>query len=180
MIARLSLTSLTAAFAPGMIGWGLSANLSRVLYAQGRNRASALAVGLGWALVIVANVSIVPFVPRDDVVPALGAGTSLGLSAAGVALLLLVRRARGSVAVAGGMRTFLAGLLGCAVSAAAGSGLSAVVRGHGFVASIGISMLVTLVIAGIFTVIVMNLDGGDLRAALGRFRARVPFRLPGL
>jgi peptidoglycan biosynthesis protein MviN/MurJ (putative lipid II flippase) len=174
--AAASLALALAAFAPGMIGYGLSANLSRVLYAQGRNRASALAVGLGWVLVSAADVAIVPFVPRDDVVPALGVGTSVGLTLAGVALLLLVRRARGTVAVAGGLRAFLAGLLGCAVSALAGAGLSAVVRGHGFVANIGISALVTLVIAVVFTVIVVNLDGGDLRALLGRLRARAALR----
>src|SRR6266496_5950670 len=31
-----------AAFAPGLVGYGLTANLSRVLYADGRNRASAV------------------------------------------------------------------------------------------------------------------------------------------
>src|SRR6185437_9177554 len=39
-----------AAFAPALVGYGLSANLSRVLYAQGRNRAPALAVAVGWLL----------------------------------------------------------------------------------------------------------------------------------
>ena len=33
-----------AAFAPGLVGYGLSANLSRVLYARGRNRAPAVAI----------------------------------------------------------------------------------------------------------------------------------------
>ncbi|HSZ43271.1 MAG TPA: lipid II flippase MurJ [Trebonia sp.] len=174
--AAASLALALAAFAPGMIGYGLSANLSRVLYAQGRNRASALAVGLGWVLVIAADAAIVPFVPRDDVVPALGVGTTVGLTLAGVALLLLVRRARGKVAVAGGLRAFLAGLLGCTVSAVAGAALSTVLHGHGFIANIGISVLVTLVIAVVFTAIVVNLDGGDLRALLGRLRTRAAVR----
>jgi putative peptidoglycan lipid II flippase len=174
--AAASLALALAAFAPGMIGYGLSANLSRVLYAQGRNRASALAVGLGWVLVSAADVAIVPFVPRDDVVPALGVGASVGLTLAGAALLLLVRRVRGTVAVAGGLRAFLAGLLGCAVSALVGAALSTVVHGHGFVANIGISVLVTLVIAVVFTVVVINLDGGDLRALLGRLRTRASLR----
>ena len=51
-----------AAFAPGLVGYGLSANLSRVLYARGRNRATALAISGGWLLVIVADLVIVPFV----------------------------------------------------------------------------------------------------------------------
>jgi len=55
-----------AAFAPGLIGFGLSANLSRVLYARHRNRAPALAIAAGWLLVIVANAAIVPFVPASQ------------------------------------------------------------------------------------------------------------------
>ena len=49
-----------AAFAPGLVGYGLSANLSRVLYARGRNRAPAVAMSAGWLLVIVADLLIVP------------------------------------------------------------------------------------------------------------------------
>ena len=52
-----------AAFAPGLVGYGLSANLSRVLYARRRNRAPGAAIAGGWLLVIVADVVIVPFVP---------------------------------------------------------------------------------------------------------------------
>src|SRR5262249_21247533 len=78
--AASALAVALAAFAPALIGYGLSANLSRVLYARGRNRATALAVGAGWLLVIVADLLIVPFVPRPRVVPALGLGTSIGLT----------------------------------------------------------------------------------------------------
>jgi putative peptidoglycan lipid II flippase len=172
--AAAVLAASLAAFAPGLVGYGLSANLSRVLYAQGRNRAAALAVGLGWLLVIVVDLLLVSVVPRSGVVPALGLGTTVGLSVAGVTLVVLVRRARGAGAVAGALRAFLAGLTGCAASAVAGSAVSAVIHGSGFVANVGISMLVGLVIVAVFTVIVMNVDGGDVRAALARLRARVP------
>ena len=49
-----------AAFAPGLVGYGISANLSRVLYALGRNRVTAVAIGGGWLLVIAADLAIVP------------------------------------------------------------------------------------------------------------------------
>ena len=68
---------------PGSIGYGLSANLSRVLYARRRNRAPALAIAGGWLLVIVADAAIVPFVPPDRVVPVLGLGTTFGLTVSG-------------------------------------------------------------------------------------------------
>jgi len=110
-----------AAFAPGLVGYGLTANLSRVLYADGRNRASAMAVSGGWLLVIAADLLIVPFVPRSWVVPSLGVGTTIGLTGAGIALLVLVRRARGPDALCGSTRAGLAGLAGTLAGAAAGS-----------------------------------------------------------
>ncbi|HWG01269.1 MAG TPA: lipid II flippase MurJ [Trebonia sp.] len=166
-----------AAFAPGLVGYGLSANLSRVLYAQGRNRASALAVGAGWLLVIVFDLLIVPFVPAARVVPALGLGTSAGLSVAGLALLVLVRHLRGAGAVTGGLRAFLAGLAGCTVSAVAGSVVATFVSGSGFVANIGIALLVMLVIGLVFTAVAANLDGGDVKTALTRLATRLRGRV---
>ena len=166
------------AFAPGLIGYGLSANLSRILYAQRRNRAPALAIAGGWLLVIVADVAIVPFVAPDRVVPVLGLGTTFGLTVSGIALLVLVRRERGAAALHGVSRAFLAGLAGCVTGAAAGSALasavSAAVSGHaaGLLFNAGLSLLVAVVVSGVFAAVVLCLDGGDLRAALSRFRAR--------
>lgn len=167
-----------AAFAPGLVGYGLSANLSRILYARGRNRAPAVAMSAGWLLVIVADLLIVPFVPRPRVVPALGVGTSIGLTVAGVALLVLVRRERGAAALAGVPRAFLAGLAGCAAGAAAGSAISVLLRVHGFFPNVGVSVLVSAVVTAVFVVVVMNLDGGDLRTAMRRLRTRVPAVTP--
>jgi putative peptidoglycan lipid II flippase len=163
-----------AAFAPGLVGYGLAANLSRVLYARGQNRAPAVAVCAGWLLVILADLLIVPFVSKARVVPTLGLGTSIGLTVAGASLLLLVRRERGPAALNGALRAFLAGLAGCVAGVAAGSGVAALVRGSGFFANVGISVLVSAVVTVVFAVVVLNIDGGDLRAALGRLRTRVP------
>ena len=87
---------------------------------EGTSRAAALAVSGGWVLVIVADLVIVPLVPRSAVVPWLGAGTTLGLTGSGVALLFLVRRFRGRDALAGCARASLAGLAGAAAGTAAG------------------------------------------------------------
>jgi putative peptidoglycan lipid II flippase len=129
----------------------------------------------GWLLVIVADLLIVPFVPGPRVVPALGLGTSVGLTVAGVALLVLVRRDRGSRALAGVPRASLAGLVGCAAGAAAGSAAAALVPVSGFFPNVGVSVLASAVVTAVFVAVVVNLDGGDLRTALGRLRApRVP------
>src|SRR6202042_474489 len=140
------------AFAPGLVGYGLSANLSRVLYAQRRNRAPALAIAGGWLLVIAADAAIVPFVSPDRVVPVLGLGTTFGLTVSGIALLVLVRRERGPAALRGVPRAFLAGLAGCVAGAAAGSAVaSAVTRAMsahagGFLFNVAVSLLVTVVV----------------------------------
>src|SRR5262249_21568658 len=130
-----------AAFAPGLVGYGLTANLTRVLYADGRNRAPALAVSGGRLLVIAANPLVVPLVPRSPGVPALWVGTTLGLTAAGVALLFLVRRFRGPDALRGCARAALAGLAGAIAGTAAGLGVAAGLRVTGFLPNVGVTVL---------------------------------------
>jgi putative peptidoglycan lipid II flippase len=161
-----------AAFAPGLIGYGMSANLSRVLYARGRNRATALAIGGGWLLVIAADLVIVPLVAPRQVVPALGLGMSFGLTVSGLALLILVWRDRGAPALHGVSRAFLAGLVGAVAGAAAGSVLAGALEAPGFFVNVGISVLVTLVVIVVFAAVAGSIDFGDLRAAVARLRAR--------
>jgi len=164
-----------AAFALGLVGYGLSANLSRVLYARRRNGAPAAAIAGGWLLVIVADVLIVPFVPAARVVPVLGLGTAFGLTVSGAALLVLVRRERGPAALRGVTRAFLAGLAGCAAGCAAGSALAtAAPQRPGLLVNVGLSVLVAAVVACVFAVVVLCLDGGDLRGAASRLRSRPP------
>jgi putative peptidoglycan lipid II flippase len=157
-----------AAFAPGLVGYGLTANLSRVLYAEGRSRASALAVSGGWLLVIVADLLIVPFVPRSAVVPWLGAGTTIGLTGSGVALLVLVRRYRGPEALRGWARAGLAGLAGALAGSAAGLGVSLGVRVGGFLPNVAVTLLASAAVLVVFLAVVAVADGGDLRAVLRR------------
>ncbi len=166
-----------AAFAPGLAGYGLTANLSRVLYADGRSRASALAVSGGWLLVIVADLLIVPFAPRSAVVPWLGAGTTIGLTGSGVALLILVRRFRGPAALRGWARAALAGLAGALAGAAAGLGVAVGVRVSGFLPNVAVTLLASAAVLVAFLAVVAFADGGDLRALLRS--ARPGGRPPG-
>jgi putative peptidoglycan lipid II flippase len=169
------LSTALVTFAPALIGYGLSANLSRVQYALGRNLAPALAVSAGWLLVIVADLAMVPFLPRARVVPALGLGTTIGLTIAGVTLLLMVRRERGNAPLRGMWRAFGAGTAGCLCASAAGSGLAMVIRVAGFFPNAAVAVVVTAVVAGVFAAVVVTLDGGDARNAITRLR---PSRRP--
>ena len=157
-----------ALFAPALVGYGLVALLSRVLYAGGRNRQAAVAVSVGWVVVIAADLVIVPFVPRGWVVPALGAGTSIGLTVGGLALLLLVRRDRGAAALRGCTRATVAGLTGALVGAAAGWGVSVAVPASGFGPNVASTVLASGTVLAVFVAVVAAVDGGDLRAMLSR------------
>jgi putative peptidoglycan lipid II flippase len=161
-----------AAFAPGLVGYGISANLSRVLYARGRNRATALAIGGGWLLVIAADLVIVPLVAPRHVVPALGLGMTFGLTVSGLALLILVRRDRGALALHGVSRAFVAGLVGAMAGAAVGTAVAGALPSPGFFFNVGMSVLVTVVVIAVFAAFAGSIDSTDLRAAVGRLRAR--------
>ncbi|MBV9451999.1 MAG: oligosaccharide flippase family protein [Streptosporangiaceae bacterium] len=163
-----------ALFAPGLVGYGLIAGLSRVLYAYGRNRPAAFAVCVGWLLVIVADLLIVPFVPRSWVVPALGAGTTIGLTVAGVMLLVLVGRARGGAALRGCLRAAVAGLIAALAGGAVGWGVSVGIHASAFGPSVGVTILASAAVLAVFAGVAVLLgaagvvDGGDLRTLLRR------------
>ncbi|HWG11825.1 MAG TPA: lipid II flippase MurJ [Streptosporangiaceae bacterium] len=162
-----------ALFAPGLAGYGLAATLSRILYVAGRNRVTAVAMAGGWLLVIVADLAIVPFVPRDWVVPALGLGTTIGLAAAGIALTVIVRRALGRAALAGLSRATLAGLAGGVAGAAAGAGVALSLRVHGIVPNAAVTVLAAAAATVAFLAMTFLTDGGDLRAVTARLLSRL-------
>jgi putative peptidoglycan lipid II flippase len=168
-----------ALFAPGLVGYGLAATLSRILYAAGRSRLPAAAMAGGWLLVIVADLLIVPFVPRGWVVPALGLGTTIGLAAAGLALTVAVRRALGRAALAGLPRAGLAGLGGGLAGAAAGAGVSVALRVQGFFPNAAVTVLAAATATVAFLAVTFLTDGGDLRAVTARLLSRFrPARPP--
>jgi putative peptidoglycan lipid II flippase len=162
-----------AAFAVGLAGFGLAANLSRVLFACQRTRIAAIAVTGGWLLVIAADLVIVPLVPANWVVPALGLGNTIGLTAAGIALVVAVRRARGAVALHGVTRAGLAGLAGALAGAAAGLGVCAALPASGFLPNVAVALLACLGTTLAFGLVAFALDGGELRALGARVRARL-------
>jgi putative peptidoglycan lipid II flippase len=162
-----------AAFAPGLVGYGLAANLSRVLFAHQRSRVAAIALVAGWLLVIVTDLAAVPAVPHRWVVPVLAMGNTVGLTVAGIALLAAVRAARGPAALAGSGRAALAGLAGALAGAAAGTGVSAGLPVAGFFPNAGVAVLACAAAAAAFGAIVLVGDGGELRVLAARARARI-------
>jgi len=156
------------AWAPGLVGYGLVAHLSRVLYAGGHGRQAAIGIVAGWAVVAVADVLLALTVEPRDVVTALGLGNAIGMTVAAVLLALAVRRYGGGGALSGLPRTLLAGLVAGLLAALAGNRLADLFGSPGPAASSLVAILAALVAGGVFVVIALALDGPDVRALLRR------------
>jgi putative peptidoglycan lipid II flippase len=161
-----------AAFAPGLVGYGLTACLSRVLLADGRNRPAMIAMVAGWVVVIGFDLAVVPLVPASSVVPVLGLANTVGMTASGIALLVAVARTRGAAALRGCSRAVGAGLAGAVAGAAVGVVLTVAVPVSGPLLHAGVALAAGLCVLVAFGGVVAVLDGGDLRNALARIRRR--------
>jgi putative peptidoglycan lipid II flippase len=115
-----ALAPTIVAFAPGLLGYGLVALLSRALYARGLWRAPTACVAGGGLVAVAADVLLARLVPAADRAVALGAGHSIGVTVAGGALLVVVRRTAGAGALAGLARTGFPALVAGALGGAAG------------------------------------------------------------
>ena len=136
-----TLAHAVAAFAPGLIGYGLVAHVGRALYACGRGRRAAVATVSGWIAVLAADLVIAAVLSPGSRLQALAWGNTVGMTVAGVALVwalppasrdglsrsLLVTGSAGAVSAAAGFLvadrlttgglwlTLLGGLLASAV-----------------------------------------------------------------
>ncbi len=161
-----------AAFAPGLIGYGLVAHLGRVLYAAHAGRRAAVATVVGWAAVIVADVVLVAAVPAPDTVAALAAGNSVGMTVAGFALLAAVAKVAGAGALAGVARTLVAAVLAGLVGAVAGGVLGERFDEARFGAALAGSAGVAAVAGVAFLVLVAAADRETVRLLLRRGGAK--------
>ncbi len=119
------------AFAPGLVGFGLVALLSRLLYATGAGRAAALGTAAGWGIAAAGGLLTARVVPGDWLVAAVGAWTSVGMTVAAAVLGLAALRAVGSGLLAGLPRSVLAGLCGALAGAAVAAGAASLVEPAG-------------------------------------------------
>lgn len=88
------------AFAPGLVGYALIYQLTRVLYVLDAARSAALATCLGWLVVAGASWVFSANAKGPAVLVYLGAASSAGMSLAGVALALVLARRVGARALA--------------------------------------------------------------------------------
>jgi len=113
-----------AGFAPGLLGYGLFAVLSRALYARGGARSAAAATAAGWLAVPVAVIVLSANVPTEYRVLAVALGNSAGMLALGALLVVAVARAAGRPALSGLARTFAVGVVAGSAAAVCGAVLA--------------------------------------------------------
>ena len=117
-----------AVLAPALIGYALIYQVTRVLFAADRSRPAAHATAAGWLTVAVACAACVRLMAPSGgngraTLVALGVGTTIGMTVAGVSLLAVLARVMGGRVLRATLTALVAGLpvalaLGLAVRAA--------------------------------------------------------------
>ena len=171
--SRPAVAAGIAFFAPGLLGYGLFALLSRALYAAGRPGPVALVVLGGWAVTAAADVALAVAMPAEDRVTALAAGNTVGMTALGVALLVLTARLAGPGTLRGTGRLAAALVPAAVAAAAAGSLVSAALPGRSVAAVLGAGAVTGVAVVGVFAVVLWG--AGRLVGA----ETVVPLRRPG-
>ena len=133
------------AFAPGLLGYGLVAYLGRALYARTNWRVAATAICVGWLVVIIADLALVPVFSARWRVVALGIGNSIGMTAAGILLLVGAARTSRGQALAGLPRTACASAVGAVAGVGVGLAVVAGLGPHSATGSVLVAVLVGMV-----------------------------------
>jgi putative peptidoglycan lipid II flippase len=146
-------------------GWCFVAWGTRVFYALERSRIAAIATAVGWsavALSVVAGIPLVTAAPAPRTLVLVGAAHVVGMTIAGLVLLLGILRDRGTTALAGLPRTLLV-----AGAAAVLSSIAGALTAHGLGDLLGHAP-VPSVVAGLAAGTAAVLTGAALVALLDR------------
>jgi putative peptidoglycan lipid II flippase len=138
------------AFAPGLIGYGLLALLSRALYARHDARTPAVCAVVGWLTVTVGDVAFAALLPDSRRVLALALGNTVGMSVCAVLLLAGLRRRMGAGVFAGVGSLAVSALIASAIAALCGRLVADALASGGASAAVGQGVLaaaVTLAVA---------------------------------
>jgi putative peptidoglycan lipid II flippase len=176
--AVAALRDTIIAFAPGLVGYALVALLTRALYARGLWRAPTVCVVGGWLLAVVADVVLSRSLPVEDRALALGAGHSLGVTVAGLGLLVVVARTAGSGALTGVLRAGVPAVVGAALGAFAGLWAAGAlgadpVPDAGVLPAVGVGLLAGTIVLVIAAAVMMGTARRPLTEAMHALRSPV-------
>ncbi|MFV2104001.1 murein biosynthesis integral membrane protein MurJ [Micromonospora sp. LOL_024] len=164
-------------YAPGLIGYGLYAVLSRALYARGATRAATVAITAGWLAVPLVLLPLSTLLPVADRVLAVAGANSVGMLLLGALLLVAVGRSAGREALAGAGRAGCSGLVaGTTAAVAALALLWSLPTGDGTPArwtALTQGMLSGVLVGVVFLGMVWLVDRQDLRPLLAGLSRRL-------
>ena len=156
-----------AAFAPGLVGYGVLALLTRALYARRLARPVAVATVAAFGIASVAAVLLATALPRADRVTAVALAASLGVTVGAVLLAVSLVRSAGLASIAGALRTLAVAAVAALLAAGCGA-LVAEVAGD----AAGL-VLAPLAVVAVFGAVVLTARlpaVAEVRALLPRLR----------
>jgi putative peptidoglycan lipid II flippase len=164
------------AFAPGLVGYGLVALLTRALYARGLWKAPTVCVLGGWVLAVVADVVLSAALPPEQRGLALGAGHAIGVTVAGVGLLVVVARVAGAEGLHGLPRAGTAAIVAALLGGAAGLTVSRLLGADpvpegGVLGAVGAGVLAGGAVLVVAVAVMMGTARRPLTAAFRALRA---------
>lgn len=171
--ALAALPSALSAFAPGLVGFGMAALLTRALYVKGRPAVAGALVALGWLMAALVPLLVLqPGAGPRNTLLWLGLASSLGMSVAAVGLFVAVRRAWGAQALQGLGRSAAVALGTGAFSAIAGRVLAAMLHPAGLAGGALGAVLVTIVVVALCATGIWTGDRPAARLALAQLPGR--------
>jgi putative peptidoglycan lipid II flippase len=157
-------------FAPGVAGFAMVTNLSRVLFALGKLKVAGIGLVAQMLLPAALSFPMVLLAPPRLAVGALALASSVGQITVAVPMVSATRRLRGSAAVAGLGHATLAGVAAAAAGAAAGLAVSLVMPTGGAIFEACAGAASTALAVVVFGVMAYALDKNDTRAVVERLR----------
>ncbi|MGZ6942539.1 MAG: lipid II flippase MurJ, partial [Oryzihumus sp.] len=157
--ALSALPGALSAYAPGVVGFGVTALLTRALYVRGRPIHAALAVAAGWLLAALVPLALVPsHSAAGTVLGILGVASTLGMTVTALLLVMLVRGAWGEQALQGSGRTLRSAVVAVAVALAVGDVIARALAATSLWGSLGVGVLVALVTAAVYGAVMLVAD----------------------
>ncbi|HEY6496636.1 MAG TPA: lipid II flippase MurJ [Trebonia sp.] len=157
-------------YAPGVAGFSVVTNLSRVLFALGRLKAAGVALVAQQLLPAALSFPLVLVLPPRMAVEGLALASSVGYILVAIPTVIMVRRLRGPAAVAGLGHAELAGIAAAAAGAAAGLAVTLLLPTGGNVLEVGSGVVAALLAVVVFGLVAYVLDREDMRGAVQRVR----------
>ena len=171
--ALAALPSALSAFAPGLIGFGMAALLTRALYVQGRPAVAGGLVALGWFIAALVPLLVLqPGAGPRNTLLLLGLASSFGMTVAAIGLFVAVRRVWGAEALRGFGRTAVVALGAGLFSAIVGRTLAAALHPGGLVGGAVVAVLAAILVVVLCAFWIWIGDRQAARLAL----AKLPWR----